>query len=373
MDKESILKGLNDRNHFLKNYIQDNLPGLFYKRAFNKKIKQAEYIQAYEMTEDYKAAIHEFWEPYEKVNIAWHKAFAAISGIQDVRYIPEDVFYKTIEPTLNRYDLALAYTDKNMSDQLFSKFKMPETIIRNMNGNYYNANYDRIDITEAKAQLQAFAADNKFVIKPSIHSGAGKNVRVLDLREKAFAAIKNEVSELFKQYGQDFIVQAFLYQHELLENMHQDSLNTIRIISLRLNGKIHILSRVVRMGNNGSQTDNATSGCITSGFDERGKLHPYATDHWTYEKYKKHPSSHFTFENTTLPNVEACFELVKNAHEKLLYFDLVSWDIAIDRLGEPHLIEIGVNIQDINYHQRTNGPLFGRFTEKVLTKVYNPL
>ncbi len=77
------------------------------------------------------------------------------------------------------------------------------------------------------------------------------------------------MEKLFADYKKDFIVQEFLYQHNFFHQMHRDSLNTIRIISLRLNGSIHILSRVVRMGNDGSFTDNAESGCITCGLTKK--------------------------------------------------------------------------------------------------------
>lgn len=370
MAKEKILMTLNDRNYFLKNYLKDNLPKIFYRTAFNKKISQAEYIHHYKLTSDFKDEIAWYWRPYEKINLIWHKAFSAISGICDVRYIPEDVFYKKIEPTLNRFDLAPAYVDKNMSDKLFSDFKQPKTILRNMDGSYYDADYNPLNVEQTFRLIQSYATDNKWILKPSIDSGAGKNVRILDFRGRKQAEILKKVAVLFESYEKDFIVQEFLYQHDLFSQMHEKSLNTIRIISLRLNEEIHILSRVVRMGNKGSYTDNAKSGSITCGFDEKGKLHPYAINHWNYEIYEKHPHSHFTFEGKVLPNVEESYDLIKEAHRKLLYFDLVSWDIAIDRLGKPNLIEIGVHIQDINYHQRTNGPLFGNLTENILKKVY---
>lgn len=373
MFKEKILTTLNDRYYFLKNYLSDNLPRIFYRTAFNKKISRAEYIQHYELSSEYIDEIVDFWEPYETINLLWHKAFSAISGIQDPRYIPEDIFYKNIEPTLNRYDLAPAYVDKNMTDKLFYAFKRPQTLLRNMNGLYYNADYQPIHLEEALDFIKSYVQEHKVILKPSIDSGAGKNVKILDFRGRNPSVILKKVTKLFKDYDQDFIVQNFLYQHDSFSQMHEESLNTIRLISLRLNGKIHILSRVVRMGNNGSYTDNAKSGSITCGFDEKGYLNPYAVNHWNYEIYKKHPHSHFEFKGKVLPSVAESLDLVKTAHEQLIYFDLVSWDIAIDRLGEPNLIEIGVNIQDINYHQRTNGPLFGALTKEVLSKVYGHL
>lgn len=152
--------------------------------------------------------------------------------------------------------------------------------------------------------------------------------------------------------------------------MHKDSLNTLRIVSMRYEDEIKILSGIVRMGNNGSKVDNATTGGLTCGFDENGALNKYATDHLEYQKYKYHPYSNFKFEEANIPNIEKCFELVKAAHEELLYFNIASWDIAIGKDGEPVLIEVNLKFQDINFHQRNNGPLFGELTDLILDKVF---
>lgn len=372
MVKERIFDVLNDQHQFLKYYLKDNLPHSFYRRAFKKKINQVQATNHFTFSTEASQAIHAYWKPYEKISLVWHEAYTAISDIWDERYIPEDVFYKKIEPKLNRFELALTYADKNMSDQLFSAFKMPKTILRNMNGNFHDVHYNKLTLEEASEWLQTVGATSKFVIKPSIDTGAGKNVRVVDLRGKSTAEIKQAVVGLFHHYQKDFIVQEFLEQHALFKKMHEDSLNTIRIISLRLEDEIFILSSVVRMGDNGNHVDNGVASCITCGIDSQSKLKSHAINHWTYEKYTAHPYSQFVFADTTIPSMKECHDLVKKAHEKLYYFDLVSWDLAIDHLGEPHLIEIGVQLQDINYHQRANGPLFKEFTEKVLKKVYSP-
>lgn len=62
--------------------------------------------------------------------------------------------------------------------------------------------------------------------------------------------------------------------------------------------------------------------------------------------------------------------MVTQLHEKLIYFDLVSWDLAIDDAGNPLVIEINLKDQGISSHQVVNGPLFGEFTDQVLEQIY---
>lgn len=57
--------------------------------------------------------------------------------------------------------------------------------------------------------------------------------------------------------------------------------------------------------------------------------------------------------------------MVKELHNQLDYFKLVSWDIAMDEDNQSLLIELNVKSQEINFHQFSNGPLFGKFTREV--------
>ena len=52
--------------------------------------------------------------------------------------------------------------------------------------------------------------------------------------------------------------------------------------------------------------------------------------------------------------------------EKILYFDLISWDIALNNVGEFVFIEVNLGGQEINFHQANNGPLFGKMTENIV-------
>ncbi len=47
---------------------------------------------------------------------------------------------------------------------------------------------------------------------------------------------------------------------------------------------------------------------------------------------------------------------------------MVSWDIAINKNGEPVLVEFNVISQGI-FFQHSYGPLFGDYTEQILTGV----
>lgn len=371
MYKRIFKRLLKDDFDFLESYVKSHLPDFYYIRNIKKKVKGNQNISSYQLPRKLKNNIKSYWKENLgiNVNLYWHRAYIATNGIEDVRYIPENIFYKLIEPTFNRYDLVKPYKDKNLYDLFFKGFKMPTTVLRNINGNFYTKDYEKISIEDALFLVLEHSRINKMIIKPAIESGGGKNVKVIDIPNNLKNNPESEIIKLFGLFGKDFIVQDFIEQHNVMSKMHKNSLNTLRITSLRLDDEIHILSGIVRMGNQGMHVDNATAGGLTCGFNKKGKLNDFATEHIYFKKYKIHPYSEFVFKDVVIPNIEKVFGFVRELHRGLLYFDIASWDIAIDKKGEPVFIEVNLNPQDINFHQRNNGPLFGELTDKVLEEV----
>lgn len=56
------------------------------------------------LTSDFQQRAQGYWERYygTKINLSWHAAYAAVTGYESERYIPEDLYYMDIEPALNR-------------------------------------------------------------------------------------------------------------------------------------------------------------------------------------------------------------------------------------------------------------------------------
>ena len=139
---------------------------------------------------------------------------------------------------------------------------------------------------------------------------------------------------------------------------------------------VYILSAVLRMGFGNSKVDNATAkdnagyDGMSCGIDENGCLKKYAYGYTTGNRCEKHPDG-LVFEGFKIPSFDKAVELVKSAHPLIGHFRLVSWDIAIDKDGDPVLIEANMRKGGINFHQFNNGPLFGDLTEKVLNEVFD--
>lgn len=308
-----------------------------------------------------------FWEEHGlKTDTSWHRAYICVNGIEDHRYIPEDIFYAFIEPKLDRKDLFRAYVDKNNYDRLFPGVKTPGTILRNINGRYYDGNYEGIADNKVHDYLKKYQGD--YIVKPSMDSSGGKNIMKLEMHSQKILRDGNAmtIKDIERTIPRDFLIQEFLEQHSVLKNIYPHSVNTLRVVTLRIHDTIHVLQTIVKFGSDGHYLDyNVTQGGVNCGVSNDGKLNKFAVDKY-FKKYHRHPYTDYFFENTYIPNYSSVLNFAKDLHRYLLYFDMVSWDLAINKNGEAVLIELNLINQGISFLQVHHGPIFGDFTEELL-------
>jgi len=312
----------------------------------------------------------EIWKRHGfRLNLAWHRSYASISPSRQAHlYIPEDLYYAYIEPKFVRYELADAYADKNNYDRLLPDVPTLPVIARRMNGRYYDRNY--IPISDSAASSIIHSQLGYLIIKPSIQSGDGINVRkaLVDGGELWLEGQKIEWQCLEAVYGMDFIVQPCFRQHPAIAEFHPNSVNTIRFLTYRLNDEVRVASAVLRLGNAGRHVDNRGIPC---GIKPSGELNDEARTKY-FQKFIVHPVTGKPFKGFVIPGFDAARDRVCHAHNQLPYFDAVSWDIAIGADGLPRIVELNLTFQEINFHQVNNGPLFGEQTEEVLDHVFTP-
>lgn len=320
-----------------------------------------------------KEELKSFWTTRygTATNDLWHAAFKNLLGVWDVRFIPHDVWWTDILPAFNDFDYYPAYLDKNMSDILIDSsgvVKTPETIIRRIDGNYYDQEYNPINRNAAQDKL--FASCECLIAKSSIlDDGAG--VVKLNHEQGKLLIDGNDVSLEALEYlfNGDFLVQNFIKQCLEMAQFHPNSVNTIRTVTMRWKGRvIHLLS-FARFGSGGRVTDNAGSGGLCCGISDNGHLHDYAVNE-KLQFFTMHPDSGYQFNRRmTIPNFQKVVNKALQLHERIHHFDLVSWDFAINTEHEPVFIEMNFRGASWIYQFACGKPIFGDLSEEVLTYV----
>ena len=331
-------------------------------KKLNKKIHVPK-IDKMEMNEylvQSKKFLQKNFNGYKNTN--WHYLYYKLNGIKKTEYIPEELFFTFIEPTLNNKFLLKAYTDKNASDIFFNKQNLPKTVFKIISGKYYTDEFDFVDFTDAINTISSYT--KKLVLKPAILSGGGKNVIVG--KPKEIVQLLTE-SDFYRQNS--FILQEYVEQHPFIKQFHSSSLNTLRIMTARKDNDIIILSAYFRTGRNNSTIDNGMAGGLSFGIDKNGKLIGIAIDK-NLNKYEQHPDTGENFKNLQIPGFTKACDFCKIHHKKFLHFTFISWDIGIKEDSTPVFIEFNLGIQAINALQIFNGPLFGEHTAYFINRYH---
>ncbi len=318
-----------------------------------------------------RASIRRFWKHYgvSYVNLEWYRLFKALNGSVDPRYIPEETFRTRLEPLLCRRDVSAAYHDKNQMDRIFADLRRPRTVLRNIYGAYFDESYQPIRRDAIAAHLAGIQGPH--FLKPAISgTGSGNNVARVEIVNGEFRLGSSALSleQIEQIYVQDFVIQEGVSQHASLALFHPGSLNTLRIITLRLNDTLRLIAATLRMGN-GSHVDNGHAGGLLCGVNiDSGALTGFACD-VQFRKYDRHPLTGAAFAGS-LVSFAKTKELALAVHARLPYFDVLSCDIAILDDGAPCLVEVNTFGQGVEPHQYLKGaPLFDTATEDVLSLV----
>ena len=289
----------------------------------------------------------------------WHKVYAAVSGHSCVDYVPEDLFYNVFYDRLDPRHRRVIFRDKNYFDRM-SWPCLPETIFRIVGGRLFDKSYRMIDAETALSLARESGLD-EFVVKPSRASGGGNMVTFRD-----YAGLASFLPANMGRHS-DWIVQRPIVQHPVMAELNDSSVNTIRIVTIRLEAKVSFVVAFQRIGIRGVRVDNLSAGNIAVGIEEDGRLRKHGYD-FALRRHTAHPDRGYAFDSFVIPSYEAAKQTCIDLHERIQDLDLISWDIAIDHGGAPAVIEVNVGRQDANLSQICNGPVFSPFIDSVLAR-----
>ena len=340
-------------------------PRLAYGRdCLDNKLKNSTPISASEREE-----IDAFWAPYLTheqraifIDYRYYDVYKKVlrEGEGLCKYMPEDFYALFIDEYFGNPQHSFPTDDKNLYDLFFHDIHKPRTVFRKVKGLFLDESYNEISLDKAVALSRDYG---EVIVKPSLFTSSGKGL----LFWKAESDDESKLRDYLMKCN-DVVCQVVIKQHPELARLNATSLNTVRIMSLLLHGKVHVLSSCIRMGIAGSKVDNFTSGGIGCGIKPNGQLKNVAYDYQA-NRYDKHPSG-TVFESVTIPNFNECIELVNHLALRFSIISrLISWDFAIDESGHPSFIEMNL-AGGLDIHQLCNGPIYKDMTHEVLDDVF---
>jgi hypothetical protein len=259
--------------------------------------------------------------------------------------------------------------------------KGPKTLFYTLDGDLYDFQ------TKTKTTADAILAlgDIRLFCKP-LDGQCGKGVFLLHVKDGKMMIEKDEDGKGIAREEVDanrlrtycstgrYIMQAFVSQHPVMSSLHPQSVNTMRLVTVRSlkDGQLHVMPSILRIGTGDSIVDNTSQGGLAVGIDmETGYLKQYgfykpefgrkgAAD-VVHFKEEEHPDSHIRFTEFQIPYFQEAVRQVRYYHSLMPSIHSIGWDIAIGAEG-PIFIE-GNDNWEITGPQTCNGGLRKEFEE----------
>lgn len=262
-------------------------------------------------------------------------------------WIPYDYFRFVLLPKLNPKPALYMNDLKTYDYRLFGDFAVKPLFLY-ICDMFFDTELKVVDRTKVEHFMSGY--DKKVVIKEEGGWG-GQQVRI-------FHASKFMYEKLNPH--KNYVIQPKVDQYKLLNDLYPHSVNTLRVNTfMRRDGSTEVKYVWLRFGRDGKYVDSGTMGGYYVFLDMSGKPSAYCFDpSLGIEVTDKHPNTGFKFSDIKIPMYQNILEKCKNAHKLFPYNRLIAWDVCINSLGEPKLLEWNTNNPGFASPEASYGPFW---------------
>lgn len=265
-------------------------------------------------------------------------------------------------PEYDTYNSVCLLRDKFYFEAVLKKvgFTTPTNIMMINDGKLYLLNNAAQCIAQDLSEIINYEIDA--FCKKNVGHGGGMDDDVFPLKiKKRKIFIRNKETKLdefisiVSSSKCSWIIQDRIRnQSKFMSQYHPESINTIRVVTIKKDKDIHPICAFARFGINGRGSDNWSSGGVLVGininsgeFEEYGLFKPGVGT-----RCFEHPNTKVKFKNIVIPEWDKIIDYVKSLHE--IFYDLhsIGWDICLTENG-PLIIEGNDNWDTIDaqfYH-----------------------
>lgn len=203
------------------------------------------------------------------------------------------------------------FDNKNLAYEIFEK--------------YYKRDMVCISNSKQKEKFFSFIKNkDEFILKP-LNGHSGDGIEIIDVS-------KFEDSEELFKYTESkcpYVAEELIKQSKELSCFHEQSVNTIRVVTFQYEGDMSILWTFLRTGQGDNEVDNMGALGVGAHIDEyTGKIISDGID-WKGAKVKVHPDSKIKFKGFQIPRWKELIEFVKGLSSEIKDMHCVGWDLAL--------------------------------------------
>lgn len=295
----------------------------------------------------------ELWRAYRFFPYQYfkHDLYVQSVGEEYRAFFPSIVADKSIDE-LNPRAFAPTLEDKVQFDRRMAEVGLPTIAtfaILTIKDGAATAR-DREDHALSFPEFLALArqhAPRAIFVKPRF-GGQGIGAHKLDLTPEGLARDGGALTEaglvdLLAPYGfDDYLVQPYFEQHEIMRAFNPGSVNTLRVVTFMTEGEVELVGTALRVGAGEDDTDNWSGGGLIANVEmPSGKVASTARVKLGYSKCRvmdRHPLTGVIFGDVTIPHAGAVKDIVTRGAKTFAPIRLIGWDIAIAADG-PRVLE----------------------------------
>lgn len=273
-------------------------------------------------------------------------------------------FYKKTDEERNTYltrgrnaDLYKKYCDMDYLHYFVNKDEFNERF-----KDYLKRDWIKVNGTDKEKVFKFFKKHDSFMAKPIDNFGG---VGIEKIKTDAFASY-DELYDYLTKEGANYELEEVIKQHEEVNKLYPDSINTIRVITIvtteddkpyisipeeerkNLKLKCHVIYACCRIGN-GKCIDNFTSGGMVAPVDEKTGFIKFAAMDKKKNVYEKHPVTDCMIKGFEFPYWKEVLEMCERASFEIPEVGYIGWDVAITPDG-PVFVE-GNELPGYNLYQ----------------------
>ena len=232
----------------------------------------------------------------------------------------------------------LTYITRGINNQIVNKFNDKNEWYKFDDKFYFQQLFkeftkrDYMALDNNCSEFESFLKKHKVVIAKPICGEGGEGI------QKIVYDPKQNIGEVFNQLikNNQLLIEECVVQHEKMDELYDQSVNTLRIFTFIKDGQSYFLQAVLKLGNGGI-IDNFAGGGMYTILDDNGKVIYKAIDK-NDNTYDIHPITNKKIIGFQVPMFDEAVQLVKDAAAVEPNIGYVGWDVAISKDG-PLIIE----------------------------------
>ena len=179
-------------------------------------------------------------------------------------------------------------------------------------------------------KLKKFLEEKKRIIIKPADSSCGQGIRILDISK--IDDTDSVLREVLLNNKRGLITEEVIIQDPRMAKLHPQSVNTLRVTTIRMNDRIEILPPFLKLGRKDSVVDNGGVGGILCAFDiNTGKVTHTGDEYGC--RFTVHPETNEEIIGFTIPRWDEAVALVKELAMITPSNRYTGWDLALTENG----------------------------------------